>query len=310
MHRFACLLLLLLAACHPSIPQRKLATRAPKPANLPTLAPCALLHGTGDESLSNGAAGWFRGPWTLAYSTFLVRHPRGVVLIDASFGDTTNHDIDEASALFRWTLGKDARGTKPLATLLGEVGVRPEDVTHVLITHAHWDHTGGLPQVPNAFVLLSKAEADWTGKLEGHMVEGAMPHHLAPVRERLQPVEFDGPGVDGFPASYDVFGDGTIIAVPTPGHTPGATSWYVNSGDGHRWLFVGDAAWVKEGFTEPVTKGRLASLLSDSDRARTAEMLGQLHAIHEAGAATIVTSHDMRTWVDVPQCEKVPALSE
>ena len=99
-----------------------------------------------------------------------------------------------------------------------------------------------------------------------------------------------------------MFGDGSIVAVPSVGHTPGATSYYVNSGDGRRWLFVGDAAWVKEGFEEPVPKGRLASFLADGDRERTADTLGTLHAVSDAKAAAIVTSHDERTWTGVPRC--------
>ena len=131
-----------------------------------------------------------------------------------------------------------------------------------------------------------------------------MPRHFAKVRAQVAPVEFDGPPVDGFAASHDLFGDGSIVAVPTPGHTRGATSWFVNSGDGKRWLFVGDAAWVKEGFEEPATKGRMASLFADTDRPLTADTLATLHALWAAKAATVVTSHDERTWTGIPRCPK------
>src|SRR5439155_1313058 len=76
-----------------------------------------------------------------------------------------------------------------------------------------------------------------------------IPQHLA--RARVEKLTFPGPAYEGFDKSQDVLGDGSIVAVPTPGHTSGATSYFVNSGDGHRWFFVGDAAWVKEGFAAP-----------------------------------------------------------
>src|SRR5262249_5058092 len=151
-----------------------------------------------------------------------------------------------------WQFGY-ARAARPLGALLAEAGVKPEEVTLVLLTHAHWDHAGGLAQLPNARVLTGDG---WI--LQEHsMRELAMPQHFA--HARVEPLKFDGPEYDGFAASHDVFGDGSIVAVPTPGHTAGSTSWFVNSAGGKRWLFIGDAAWVKEGFAEPALKGRLAS---------------------------------------------------
>lgn len=293
------------SACMPSIPVREPGPRAEVPAGLPAVAPCALVHATVEEDLSDGARGWFRGTWQLAYSSFLIRHPKGVVLVDAALGDQTASDIDKAPWWFRTAFGS-ARTARPLAALLAEAGVRPEEVTHVLVTHAHWDHTGGLPQLPNAKVVLAGVEADRTlaHAGHGHVVEGGMPHHLTGVKDRLQRLTFAGPAYEGFSASEDVFGDGVVVAVPTPGHTPGSTSYFVHSGDGRRWLFVGDAAWVQEGFTEPATKGRLASLLADHDREQTAAVLGTLHALHKAGRAAIVTAHDERTWTGIPRCPK------
>jgi glyoxylase-like metal-dependent hydrolase (beta-lactamase superfamily II) len=293
------LVLLLCFACLPNIPQRTLTQRTTLPSGLPELSPCALVHLELDEDLSNGARGWFRGDWKLSYTSFLIRHPKGVLLIDASFGDSANADLDAAPWWFRWQF-KSARAARPLATLLAEAGVKPEEVTLVLLTHAHWDHTGGLAQLPNARIALSTAEADWI--LGKDLPAFAMPQHFDKVRDRLQRVQFDAKAYDGFAASHDLFGDGSIVAVPSPGHTRGATSWFVNSGGGKRWLFIGDTAWVKEGFEEPVTKGRMASYFADSDLEQTAESLASIHAVYAANAATVVTSHDERTWTGVPRC--------
>ena len=288
---------LLAAACVPAIPQRTLAQRAQLPPDLPALTPCALVHLEVDEDLSNGARGWFRGNWRLAYSTFVIRHPTaGVILVDAAFGAKTSEDLDAAPLWFRWNFGS-ARKAVPLATLLAQAGIRPEEVKLVLLTHAHWDHTGGVAQLPNARVLLSREEAA--------APKGAidMPQHLAAAH--TEPFAFDGPPLDGFAHSHAILDDGSIVAVPTPGHTPGSTSYFV-SGKDHRWLFIGDAAWVKEGFEEPVTKGRIASFVTDSDRAQAADTLGTLHAIYVANDATLVTAHDSRTWQAIPRCATSP----
>jgi glyoxylase-like metal-dependent hydrolase (beta-lactamase superfamily II) len=118
----------------------------------------------------------------------------------------------------------------------------------------------------------------------------------------VEKLTFAGPAYEGFDASQDLLGDGSIIAVPTPGHTSGSTSYFVNSGNGQRWLFIGDAAWVKEGFAEPATKGRLASFFADHDREQAAETLGRLHAVYESRSAVLVTAHDERTWDSIPNC--------
>ncbi|MBS2025370.1 MAG: MBL fold metallo-hydrolase [Deltaproteobacteria bacterium] len=296
----------LLTACMPTIPQRSLPPQPPPaPPDLPALAPCALVHQTSEEDLSNGARGWFRGTWMSQYSTFLIRHPKGVYLIDASMGSDTAGDLDKSPFWFRLQFG-DAKSAKPLKVLLAEAGVKPEEVTAVLLTHTHWDHTGGLAELPNARVIMSAADADWILKQQDFLIEGNMPRHFDTVKDRIDRLKFDGPPTDGFPASQDVLGDGSIIAIPTPGHTRGSTSYFVRSSDGHRWLFIGDAAWVKEGFEEPATKGRLASTVVDQDKQQTADTLALLHEVYAAKNATLVTAHDARTWQDVPLC-KAPA---
>lgn len=305
MRRTALLLLLVLPACLPSIPQRSIEPRAHIPERLPSVSPCALMHGEADENLSNAAHGWFRGPWKLAYSSFLIRHPNGVVLVDAAFGSEVDHDLDEAPFWFRKLFGS-TRSVRSIADLLSDSGVYPEEVTHVLITHAHWDHTGGLSQLPNARILIDASEAEWILASTKHLVDGGMPHHFdASVRDRIERVTYPGGAYDGFPKSFDVFGDGSFVAVPMSGHSPGSTGWFVNSGDGKRWLFAGDAAWVKEGVAEPVTKDRLVTRLSDWDSQMTADVLGLLHATYETKSAAVVLSHDERTWQDVPRCTSV-----
>ena len=106
------IVVLLAAACAFAIPHKAPAVHAALPEKLPVLAPCALVHLIGEEDLSNGARGWFRGTWKLTYTTFLLRHPQGVVLIDAAFGADTAADLDASPWWFRWNFGS-AREARP-----------------------------------------------------------------------------------------------------------------------------------------------------------------------------------------------------
>lgn len=293
--------LALASGCVSTIPPRELPTWPAAPTGLPALQPCALVHLVVDEQLGDAAHG-HDGPWPSTYSTFVLRTARGVVLIDAGLGAGTVREVAAAPFWFRWLLGNKALTAKPLGQLLGELGIAPEQVTDVLLTHTHWDHAGGLRDLPKAKVWIADADASWLRQQRGDLVAGTMPVQFEGLGDRLAPFGFDGPPLLGLRASRDVFGDGSVIALPTPGHTAGATSYLVRSGDGKQWLFVGDAAWVRENYQAPVPRGRLTGAVIDHDRDTAALTLGQLHAIHRTGKAPLVTAHDQRTWVDVPRC--------
>ena len=81
-----------------------------------------------------------------------------------------------------------------------------------------------------------------------------MPHHLKRAKERLFAFDFNGPPMDGFPASYDLFGDGAMVAVPLPGHTPGGVAFLVRGNEGVTWLFSGDTTWTSRGVELPAHK--------------------------------------------------------
>ncbi len=267
----------------------------------PAVAACALIHVVVPEALGNAAEG-HSGDWPSTYSTFVLRTPRGVVLIDAGLGTDTPADVAKAPAWFRWSVGNSVVGAKPLGQLLRQVGIAPDEVTDVLLTHVHWDHTGGLRDLPKAKVWVAGADLSWLRAQTDYLTEGAMPAHLAQLGERLQPLAMNGPAMLGFAASADVFGDGSVLALPTPGHTRGSTSYLVQSNNGKRWLFVGDAAWVAENYQVPVPRGWLVRKLVDQDQAQTADTLGRLHALFTLGKVPLVTAHDQRSWQDLPLC--------
>jgi glyoxylase-like metal-dependent hydrolase (beta-lactamase superfamily II) len=67
----------------------------------------------------------------------------------------------------------------------------------------------------------------------------ACPPSVAAITD-WRPIEFTGPAIGGFTGSADLFGDGSVLALPTPGHSPGSTSVLVD----HRFLLTGDAMYT------------------------------------------------------------------
>src|SRR5262249_50072312 len=114
-----------------------------------------------------------------------------------------------------------------------------------LLTHAHWDHASGVADFPTLPVLLTREERQFID---------AGPDIMAIARNtpdaNWQVYDFEGGPYLGFPRSHDVYGDGSIVSVPAPGHTPGSVIVFMALPDGRRFAFVGDLVWQLEALAE------------------------------------------------------------
>ncbi|MFZ5480746.1 MAG: MBL fold metallo-hydrolase [Myxococcota bacterium] len=199
------------------------------------------------------------GPVDLPLLVGLVRHPAGVVAVDAGLGQTTRDGTFPTFPLKAFGAMTVVEG----GTLKERVGMP----LRVLLTHPHYDHVGGLFDLPGVEV--------WTPREDAAAYFPGNVHWPRSLREAVNwhVVDF-GPGVAsrvlGRPA-IDVMGDGTVWYLHTPGHTPGAASVLVLAQDGP-WLFVGDTAWVDDHLKD--TRRPFASaLLVDADKPYLKESL-------------------------------------
>jgi glyoxylase-like metal-dependent hydrolase (beta-lactamase superfamily II) len=129
-----------------------------------------------------------------------------------------------------------------------------------------------------------------------------MPHHFKRAKARLHAFDFSGPPVEGFPGSFDLFGDGAVVAVPLPGHTPGSTAFLVRGTGGVTWLFSGDATYTLRGVELPAHKALRAY---DSDLAALSASVARLHAFHRHRPdVKVVPAHDGAALAQLPACGK------
>jgi glyoxylase-like metal-dependent hydrolase (beta-lactamase superfamily II) len=181
----------------------------------------------------------------------VIRHPtNGVLLYDTGYAPRffTETARPPASLYARMT-PVTCTEDDTAAAQLRQAGVDPGDVTHILISHFHADHVGGLRDFPRArFVYIRTAlDPSWrkqtqVRQLRHGFLAGLLPPDFddrSDFADDRPPAE---PPLPGLGPAFDLFGDGTLLAIDLPGHTPGQLGLLVRL-QGHRVLLVGDACW-------------------------------------------------------------------
>lgn len=184
-----------------------------------------------------GPRRYLPGGWsdqTLPVNVFLVHHPQGLCLFDTGQTARAAEPGYHPSwhPFLRLTRFELAAEDEIGAQLTGR-GIDPASVRWVVLSHLHTDHVGGVGAFTGAEVIVSRVEWEraqgWPGRLRGYV-----PGHWPLAEPTL--VDLDGPPVGPFSGSYDVAGDGTLMAVPAPGHTPGHLALVVRGDSG---IFLG-----------------------------------------------------------------------
>ncbi|HZP43201.1 MAG TPA: N-acyl homoserine lactonase family protein [Candidatus Binatia bacterium] len=247
----------------------------------------------GDVTLHAFACGWLTasrsafvaratGRLRVPVPSFLVRHPKGTVLFDSGLHpETAAAPAARLGRLARWFEAALGPG-EDVAARLRALGVDPERVDWLVTSHLHFDHTGGHAAVPNARLVVQRAEWEAGRDAEQRARLAYDPHDFDCGHARLL--------VDG---EHDLFGDGRVVCLPTPGHTPGHQSLRVRLAGGDVVL-TADACYFRD------TLDTLALPRFAWDRDAMLASLGRLRALRDAGAR-LVYGHDPADWATVPQ---------
>ena len=183
-------------------------------------------------------------------NVYLLEHRDGLVLFDAGMDPAIGTDPNYISSpivrflsrkLFRFRIGPNDTLAKKLIGL----GYAVADIRKVIISHLHFDHIGGIREVPQADLLVCRDE--W------RQLSGPHPERDFILREHVElpgarwcqidPAPTDDPLFAPFGGCYDVMGDGSMLLLPTPGHTPGSLSMLVRTGGFPPLLLVGDLTY-------------------------------------------------------------------
>lgn len=200
------------------------------------------------------------GRVTLPVRCGLIAHPaHGPVLIDAGCGPRVTTDPRRSLSLriYNRLLGPVIHSEGSPLALLAAHGYAPNDVTRILVTHLHVDHICYLEAFPNADLVTH-------GPAIGGIRHGVFPE-LLPDDFANRRVPLDGFAKGALPydlgEGWDIFGDGTVLGVPLPGHARGHYGLCFNGS--RPMLYAVDAHWLLAGVMEDRAPGFPASLLAD-----------------------------------------------
>lgn len=217
---------------------------------------------------------------TFTDSCYLVRNGDRYLLWDTGLpGDLAGRTVAEG--------GDRMSLRRRLLEQLADIGVRPEQVTFVGISHYHFDHIGQAADFPAATLLIDRR--DWEA-LKGR-----------PDRaERFTPWISGGSKVEPLTYDHDVFGDGTVIMLATPGHTPGHRSLLVRLKESGPILLSGDAAHFAENWANRGVPG------FNTSRAETLASMDRLDRIAKNLNAKLIIQHEP---ADIAKLPAFPAAA-
>lgn len=188
--------------------------------------------------------------WTepLPINVYVIEHRDGLVLFDAGQDRASVLDPDYFPKAFRGLYARlaqfDIAEDQTLPALLESAGYSVRDVRKVVLSHLHQDHIGAIAALAHAEIYVSAAE--WR-TLRAPLPEllGILRNHIDLPGLRWNRIEF-APAADApapFESAHDLMGDGSLLLIPTPGHTPGSMSLLVREAGAPPLLLCGDLTY-------------------------------------------------------------------
>jgi N-acyl homoserine lactone hydrolase len=213
-------------------------------------------------------------------TSYLIVHPRGTLMFDAG-AVADGHFKSDGSPVEEGIVS----ATKPLLPQLAAAGYSPRDVTYFALSHFHSDHTANANEFANATWIVQKAERDF---MFADSPQGIIqPASYAALRDAKSKV------LDN--EDFDVFGDGSVVVMATPGHTPGHQVVAVKLANRGTVVLGGDLYH----YPEERTTGRIPTFEFDAEQSKISR--ARVEQYLKDAKATLWIEHDLATHAALPK---------
>jgi N-acyl homoserine lactone hydrolase len=225
-------------------------------------------------------------PFDVPVPYFLIKHPKGHVMFDTGNALEVAQDkrkhwggvVDAYDPIMEedeWCINQ-----------IRKVGVEPEDIKYVILSHLHLDHAGGVGHFPNAKYVVQREEM-YYAYVPDFFMKGA--YIRADFDKDVDWFILEGWRNDKF----DLYGDGSLIIYFTPGHTPGHQSLLVNLEEAGPMFLTADACYTTENIDEDVLPGLC---WGPSEAIRS---IDRMRYLRDQFGVKIITGHDPAAWEKV-----------
>lgn len=220
----------------------------------------------------------------------LIIHPKhGVILYDTGY---TKRFYKETSA-FPFSVyakmtpvyveEKDTAVAK-----LQSIGIKPEDVKYIIISHFHADHIAALKDFPNCKYIYFKDGYDYVKNLKGFIalkqgyLSGLLPDDFESRSIAIDTSKSDYlvDTIKPFDKTFDYFGDNSILFIPLDGHYKGHLGALIQGHDNAKYFLIADSCWLSKSFRENIMPSRIANIIMDNSK-EYKETLGKIHTFYK-----------------------------
>jgi glyoxylase-like metal-dependent hydrolase (beta-lactamase superfamily II) len=211
---------------------------------------------------------------------YLIVHPRGTLMFDAG-AVPDSHFPSDGSPVVEGVV----TATKPLKPQLAAAGYAPADITYLALSHFHSDHTGNANDFASATWIVQKAERDYmfADSPQG-IIQPATYAALRNAKTKILNNE-----------DFDVFGDGSVVVMATPGHTPGHQVVAVKLKNRGTVVLAGDLYH----YPEERTTGRIPTFEFDAEQSKASR--ARVEKYLEDHDAELWIEHDIATHAALPK---------
>lgn len=229
-------------------------------------------------------------PFEVPVPFFLIQHNGKNILFDTGNALQTSKEPEKHWGEIVNTYYPVMTEKQYVVNQLEAMGIKPENIDYVILSHLHLDHAGGVGAFPNATYIAHKKEIEWAFSKDCSQKAAYI---MLDIDKNINWLQLE----NKFEEAYDLFEDGVIKIYPTPGHTPGHLSVLVNL-QNESMLLTSDCCYTEENLNDNIPPGLVWNA---EDSIKTIDWIRKMQSDNNV---EVVTGHDPTAWKRYKQAPK------